>query len=98
MVRTRADAGSTRVAGAKAPRKSVGSTSSASSPSRSTGKNKYSGGNSHNPQPIPSWQKSVDSFFSQTPKDKPSNAKNEQNDDAQSSGSSIKSENISDDD
>ncbi|XP_071513907.1 PCNA-associated factor-like isoform X2 [Panulirus ornatus] len=69
MVRTRADAGATKVSAAKAPRKVLtssrgGGTSSSSSPSgKSTSKDRYAGGNSYNPQPIPEWQKGIDSFF-----------------------------------
>ncbi|ROT85878.1 PCNA-associated factor [Penaeus vannamei] len=73
MVRTRADAGPTKVSAAKAPRKvlsapSGGAGSSFSSPGRVSGKEKYSGGNSYNPQPTPEWQKGIGSFFKCIPK------------------------------
>ncbi|XP_063584635.1 PCNA-associated factor-like [Penaeus indicus] len=73
MVRTRADAGPTKVSAAKAPRKvlsapSGGAGSSFSSPGRVSGKEKYSGGNSYNPQPTPEWQKGIGSFFKCVPK------------------------------
>ncbi|KAG7164807.1 PCNA-associated factor-like, partial [Homarus americanus] len=74
MVRTRADAGATKVSAAKAPRKVFSSPNggaSSSSVGRASGKDRYSGGNSYNPQPIPEWQKSITTFFKSTPKPQP---------------------------
>ncbi|KAK4297121.1 hypothetical protein Pmani_030436 [Petrolisthes manimaculis] len=69
MVRTKADAGGTKVAGAKAPRKvfnpSPAGPSLAGSPNKG---NRYGGGNGYNPQPTPEWQKGIGSFFKQKPK------------------------------
>ncbi|KAM4618433.1 PCNA-associated factor [Polymixia lowei] len=70
MVRTKADSvpGSYRKAvAASAPRKSLGSSSSANSPSGSQAttpaKGKYAGGNPVCPRPTPTWQKGIGDFF-----------------------------------
>ncbi|KAL4622784.1 PCNA-associated factor [Arapaima gigas] len=70
MVRTKADSvpGAYRKAvAASAPRKSLGSSSSANSAggsqSNTPGKNKYAGGNPVCPRPTPTWQKGIGHFF-----------------------------------
>ncbi|KAB7495416.1 PCNA-associated factor [Armadillidium nasatum] len=84
MVRTKADSGAVKVSAAKAPRKmssGASSSSSTSSPSRSgSSKDKYSGGNPYNPQPIPKWQKGISTFFK--------SGSSESNDSIQTSSSS----------
>ncbi|XP_047739232.1 PCNA-associated factor-like [Hyalella azteca] len=63
MVRTKADAGSTRVSAAKAPRKMTSSASASPLGKAGSSKERGSGGNSYNPQPTPSWQKGISRFF-----------------------------------
>lgn len=69
MVRTKADGAGRKAAGAKAPRKQVGGSSSSSAASSlgsptSSGKNKYAGGNPVRWWPSPKWQKGIGDFFS----------------------------------
>ncbi|CAF89754.1 unnamed protein product [Tetraodon nigroviridis] len=74
MVRTKADSvpGSYRKAvAASAPRKSLGSSSTNSSPSSqcsTPAKNKYAGGNPVCPRPTPTWQKGIGDFFGGPPR------------------------------
>ncbi|KAK3857637.1 hypothetical protein Pcinc_036127 [Petrolisthes cinctipes] len=69
MVRTKADAGGTKVAGAKAPRKVLAPSPAGPSLAVTPNKNnRYGGGNGYNPQPTPEWQKGIGSFFKQKPK------------------------------
>ncbi|XP_046483589.1 PCNA-associated factor [Neodiprion pinetum] len=67
MVRTRADAGVTRAAGAKAPRKNLGGVSARmviANAFADKGKGKdHSSGNSYCPRETPDWQKPITSFF-----------------------------------
>ncbi|XP_046744829.1 PCNA-associated factor-like [Diprion similis] len=67
MVRTRADAGATRAAGAKAPRKNLGGVSARmviANAFADKGKGKdHSSGNSYCPRETPDWQKPITSFF-----------------------------------
>merc|ERR1711862_22712 len=84
MVRTKADA-TVKVSAAKDPRKVLagsggGGSSSFMSPGKMSGKDKYSGGNSVVVQPVPEWQKGINSFFKTKPSDKSSS--NKENDSA----------------
>lgn len=67
MVRTKADGAGRKAAGAKAPRKQVGGSSSSAASScgspSSSGKNKYAGGNPVKWWPSPKWQKGIGDFF-----------------------------------
>ncbi|XP_006770843.1 PREDICTED: PCNA-associated factor [Myotis davidii] len=75
MVRTRADSlpGTYRkVVAARAPRKVLGSSTSAAnftSPSSRKAENKYAGGNPVCVRPTPKWQKGIGEFFRLSPKD-----------------------------
>uniref|UniRef100_A0A8C7ETZ7 PCNA-associated factor n=1 Tax=Neovison vison TaxID=452646 RepID=A0A8C7ETZ7_NEOVI len=75
MVRTKADSapGSYRkVVASRAPRKVLGSSTSATnstSPSSRKVENKYAGGNPVCVRPTPKWQKGIGEFFSLSPKD-----------------------------
>nr|XP_045595361.1 PCNA-associated factor-like [Procambarus clarkii]XP_045595362.1 PCNA-associated factor-like [Procambarus clarkii]XP_045595363.1 PCNA-associated factor-like [Procambarus clarkii] len=95
MVRTRADAGATKVSAAKAPRKVLSNPSGAGMSSSSTGgkassKDRYSGGNSYNPQPTPEWQKGINTFFKMAPK--PQEGESSTNSGNSSNSTPVKSE------
>merc|ERR1711909_181450 len=72
---TKGDGGAARTVASKAPRKNLGGGGSsaaaraisAAGAGASPGGNKYSGGNSYNPQPTPDWQKPLTSFFKRDP-------------------------------
>lgn len=94
MVRTRADVGSARVTAAKAPRKAAGGGSGAcASPAGKGGssKEKFSGGNSYNPQPVPSWQKGISAFLKPAPAPLTTGSKQETSSSDFASGSSSSS-------
>ncbi|XP_069952078.1 PCNA-associated factor-like [Cherax quadricarinatus] len=87
MVRTRAEAGATKVSAAKAPRKVLSAPSGGASTSFSAGKSskdRYSGGNAYNPQPIPEWQKGINNFFKAV--SKPQDGEGSSSGDGSSSG------------
>lgn len=69
MVRTKADSSGRKAVAAKAPRKALAPSGGAGMMSPRSGgkKDKYSGGNMLNTQPTPEWQKSIKTFFSNTP-------------------------------
>ncbi|KAK7079314.1 hypothetical protein SK128_021118 [Halocaridina rubra] len=67
MVRTKADACATKVSAAKAPRK-VLSAGPSRAVAKTPGKERYAGGHSYNPQPVPAWQKGIGNFFKSVPK------------------------------
>ncbi|KAM8781682.1 PCNA-associated factor [Rhynchonycteris naso] len=75
MVRTKADSvpGTYRkVVASRAPRKVLGSSTSATnsmSPSSRKAENKYARGNPVCVRPTPKWQKGIGEFFRQSPKD-----------------------------
>ncbi|XP_028362282.2 PCNA-associated factor [Phyllostomus discolor] len=75
MVRTKADSvpGTYRkVVASRAPRKVLGSSTSAAnsrSPSSRKAENKYAGGNPVCVRPTPKWQKGIGEFFRLSPKD-----------------------------
>ncbi|KAL8584954.1 hypothetical protein ACOMHN_043590 [Nucella lapillus] len=75
MVRTKADCSSAagrKVVAARAPRKSLGASSSGAGSSSSAAGgspagNKYAGGNTVCSRPTPDWQKGIGSFFTKAP-------------------------------
>ncbi|XP_059274500.1 PCNA-associated factor isoform X1 [Mustela nigripes] len=75
MVRTKADSAPgtyRKVVASRAPRKVLGSSTSATnstSPSSRKVENKYAGGNPVCVRPTPKWQKGIGEFFSLSPKD-----------------------------